>query len=658
MIKKKDIISLSIPRTCEAIRNPDLEMPLRYTSNLLYGVTVCYDRKTDFVLADVTTARSQLQRQLYGLTRALAPRNVTSSVTTIFDGVNEYHSILEIQRQQLEQIDNSNETNAFLQDDPLFDINQCQDISFLETEKQPLAQSRSLIKQQDFIKELNNGYENDLSNTKGTIDTLESSNLLRSLGRTKTTDELPPIDMDFNLGIDEFMSENETTMDKSVGDRTPSVYNEINFDLNFERQETPQLDSDDRNVVIPEMELPLIEDDAQNLKRTHENESEASLSDEEITEHISKKPKYVHGLSNVSKIRFDERIGLMTDALRYNSDNYNKNMDAKRKELGHTAQSKSGLTNIQEWERMLDFRDQPVFIQNCLLGLYVPSPDSSTSNPIFKFNSKNSMTPAVPAVERGRKLIHSLSSSRSSSVLSEEQGRRAVATDSSGSGFARRGSNSDSNPNILSGLDQIEEELEIGNVSNFWEDSNQNYNTLGIDLHLPPSSFGRNLSRTSTDSKDHVDILRQLNTRRSRTHVRGGGTSSIIQDETVASSLRPTFSLDSETAQQHQIMDNQTRKFYDYIVECASTVGKTTRSNPPFQKKVLFEDVIPSKVSTGEPLDFEDAEQIVKPASKRIAANAFLSILQLASRDSISLNQFSSSDDFGLMNGDDIIICV
>lgn len=42
---RKDILSISIPQTCDIIGNPQSTIPLRLSSNLLYGVSLMYKQK-------------------------------------------------------------------------------------------------------------------------------------------------------------------------------------------------------------------------------------------------------------------------------------------------------------------------------------------------------------------------------------------------------------------------------------------------------------------------------------------------------------------------------------------------------------------------------------------------------------------------------------
>ena len=109
------------------------------------------------------------------------------------------------------------------------------------------------------------------------------------------------------------------------------------------------------------------------------------------------------------------------------------------------------------------------------------------------------------------------------------------------------------------------------------------------------------------------------------------------------------------------MLDHQARKFYEYIKERSLIGGKTTRSNPPFKKKILFEDIVPSHLTTDvddtDPPRSDETSRI----SKRIAANAFLSLLNLASKELIDIKGYHEKealDHFRIMKSDDIVLYV
>lgn len=64
-VVRKDIIQISIPDTCNTIQDPGAEIPLRISSNLLYGVSLMYKQKVDYFLSDVSLIRTRLQKELF-----------------------------------------------------------------------------------------------------------------------------------------------------------------------------------------------------------------------------------------------------------------------------------------------------------------------------------------------------------------------------------------------------------------------------------------------------------------------------------------------------------------------------------------------------------------------------------------------------------------
>lgn len=61
-VLKKDILTTSIIETCKVMTNS--QIPLRFSSNLMYGVTLLYRQKVDYFYSDVSLVLSRLQRDL------------------------------------------------------------------------------------------------------------------------------------------------------------------------------------------------------------------------------------------------------------------------------------------------------------------------------------------------------------------------------------------------------------------------------------------------------------------------------------------------------------------------------------------------------------------------------------------------------------------
>ncbi|AET40518.1 Rec8p Ecym_6126 [Eremothecium cymbalariae DBVPG len=595
--KKKDIINLSIPDTCQVISKTGVEMPLRFSSNLLYGVTVCYSKKTDFILSDVVQIKGQLQRKLFGLESQLRQNRGVA-----------------MEGRQKEVVG----AQEFLNDDPLFDIGQWCNLRF-DVGNDNGERQKKEIKQQDFLQEVNNNDESFLDNRS-----------VAGGGRMRTMDDdLGSIDMDLNFDIDDLVSDDGGRQDE-LGSETSDENSK--FELNFNDPFSNEHDK------LPDvMEGSLLQEEnnetTSSVKRPfgegEDMDSEDGDAANNTTSESNPKRKMAkHNAVVFGRIVHDEKIGLLTDTLRANHKDYVELMEVQNSKTGGAGTKNDTMT----WKDLLFLNSQPAFLQKAYQNLL--DPDHEESGTLY--------------FERGRSLAHvysSLSSSRSSSVMSTEQGRRMAPNLET----TRRSSQSDAHANFLPVF--LEDEP-FPEDYNFGGDDEGFQNENFMNTNLLPSSIGRISSRYSTaDSGEQVEILRNaVNIQgRSMTTKRTGTDSSQHSD----SSYQQAVSLGSDISKgQPIVLDEQNRKFYAYIKERADFVGKTTRSHPPFHKKLLFEDLIPSKISQQE----ADNPHEFKPVSKRIAATAFLSLLNLASKELIQLETFELENKCEVMKGDDVII--
>lgn len=570
-IKKKDIINLSIPQTCKAIGSSEYQLPLRYTSNLLFGVTICYDRKTDFVLSDVIQVKTQLQRRLFGLERKIQQKRSEELK----------HSDTLLTRQLYVQF---NDPQVFLSDDPCFDINYVRSVDFLD-ELELKSNQESQIKQYDLLKEVNNGYDQ--------INELDFLDGQRKNDKNDTYEELPVVEMDLDFEINDLVSEHDHSMDTNLD-------LDMNFNLNFESN-IDNLDFKTGDSLIKKgVDKPIsncssIFSECENLEESKNGTKRRKL-DSVI----------------INKILFDEKIALSTDNLKFNHDNYVDVMELRDK-----ASKKVILKSLKKsnWINIINLDDEPEFIQQGYAKIF-------------------SSIEQIQQIERGRKLNSSIPSSRSSSTLSTERGRRMNFQD------IRRSSQSDSNINILATFQEDEvEPMDFNNDQNFFEINKIERDIMSSDLQLPSSSLGRGYSRIGTGSSDQLLPINSIEKRK-----RSYSDSTNQGHDSEYTSHSYTQSIITNT-----ILDNKTSKFYQYIRERASFIGKVTHSNPPFSNKILFEDLIPSKLSQTDDLR-------IQVINKKIAASAFLSTLQLASKGIISLGYYKEQECLTLLNGDDIII--
>ncbi|CUS22670.1 LAQU0S06e03312g1_1 [Lachancea quebecensis] len=615
-VNKRDIMSLSIPKTCEVLLEKKSDYTLRSASNLLYGVTVCYGRKTDYVLADLVSVKSQLQRQLMETVdrrgRLLA-QNVAP--TTIFDGVNEYRNLLEFQKFQSTLHQQQRSSAALLVDDPLFDINQTRDISFLLGKGSKTNNSASSIHQHDIMDELRNGYSHE---TGAHAPFFERQRLSADQA------DLSALNTDIHLDFDDVMSDVEMGSAKSSDGRDSDHGDRVGFELSFDNDHVEPSES----IEVPGLDIQLLgaADVDGNTKRAY---PATGLEKNDI---IKKKPKNASNSGFFVKLKLDDRIGLSTETLRNNNDHYCDVMDSEAK-----PRTKMHNKSVPEenWREVVFGEGQPPFLRFCFEELLL--------KPISQ-NSYDTSSSSIDFIERGRQKMRSLPSSRSSSsAMSTERGRKQGPAD-----FTKVGSGSGNNLFDLPELEQIDEDGEVRNYSDDLEND-----IMKIDLRLPPSSFGRSSSKTDGGSRDHIDELRHMHTER---RFNRDGTLQSMHDYTDGSNQSEQHVLNGEKQIHSQALDSQSRRLFEYILERASVVGKTTRSHQPFERKLLFEDLIPSNISRKNP-DYS-SEDGVSSVSRKICANAFLSLLQLASKANIDLHCFYPDTSFKSLDGDDIVIYV
>ncbi|CEP63963.1 Rec8p LALA0_S09e06458g [Lachancea lanzarotensis] len=625
-IKKKDILSVSIPMTCESLLQHKSDYTLKSASSLLYGVTVCYSKKTDYVLADVNSVKTQLHRQLFESTRKSAGLVTSVNQHTIFDGVHEYRDLREFQEMQSAAAHGRRYNNAILMDDPAFDINHLNDISFLYGDKRSKGSSASLIHQRDMLDELKNGYSYETGPNVGSIEARYTNN--RDYLRNP---EFSSLDADLRLDFDDVLSENEMGSTKARSVNSFDQSDQDDFDLLFDREKVGNANFEE----LPDLDLLASDQD------NDENPDNRILSQkwQERNVHTNKRRKVVRGVPDMIHLKIDESTGLGNGVLRENSDRYCAIMDSKMRVVKVQPDEAS---NPARWKGTLLEAEGPAFLRLCYARLLFAAdadPDASS----FEHGSLS-----VDEIERGRQKMRSLPPSRSnSSVASAERGRRMGPEI-----LQRSGSDENMESFDLPDLQEIDEYVEPINREDVFDGVREDF--MRIDLQLPPSSFGRSSSRTESGSRDQIEELRRMHSeRRAHRNITLQGVEDIDesseQHEPVDTGLRGST--------QNQVLDNQSRRFFDYILERASFAGKTTKSHPPFTKKLLFEDIIPSNFRT-EGYISDEANNSAPSVTRKVAANAFLSLLQLASKSCVDIDHFDPRTQFSGLSGTDILVCI
>lgn len=566
-VKKREIAKVSIEKTCDYLAETQSNLPLRQTGQLLYGVAVCYERKTGFVLADVNTLRDSLQRQWIGL------------------------NPLRKSMKKIEKQLSVNVEDNFLQDDPNFDLmlelRLNSNLDFLdegwdgaqEKNSKDGAKEKVEIRKDDIWKEI-----------EAPKNVQQGDAVASTLHLNDEEDDLADIDLELNFRLDEVLTDAE-----SEAADTSAVNSELG--LEFDRTEHH------RNI---ELGMPILEetdmgDDIRDtLKRTFE------LDDMDNSAHLQTKRNRV--TSRLQSVKVDSQIGYLTDTLRHNHERYVAIME----ELNAQKTSKAKC-EIKGWLDLIS-SDQPTHLRTIMKDIFQP------------FSATN-----FPVGRRGRHIHSTGSSSRSSSVSSLEQGRRMDVSQLSSGSDPQRTNMHESFPVHMDDFPEI----------SYYGDENPQL----MNLDIPPSSVGRTPIRSYTGSSDQVDTLRQFTNRR----IPGLRTGSIREGTTSGSD---SFSQTYNENQHHlQIQDHQTEKFYHYILNRSIEIGKRTVGHSTFSRKFLFEDLVPSKLSHEE-------DNEVKSVTKRIASNAFLSLLQLSTLGRIKLDMYDvdNEDHFRSLNGDDIVI--
>ena len=338
-----------------------------------------------------------------------------------------------------------------------------------------------------------------------------------------------------------------------------------------------------------------------------------------------------------SKVQFDAKTSYPNEVLKFNHGNYSHLMEKNR--IRKLTGQNFLTSNISSLVRSCGEEE---FFSTNWLSIFNDFSNINTSE--WDLNSQG-----FSSVERGRKRAHSLVSTQSSSsTRSHEYGRKSFRNNKNDNY-----SSDMENDNLLLNLEQINEDLEDGH----YIEENSQGNILDFNLNLPPSSFGRSHTRNSTRSSGfNEDIVGALRRRV------GPSEQNFAEEDDSSNSCFSDGSQQNlqqdKTNFQDVILDYQTKKFYDYIKERSIVVGRTTRSNPPFKRKMLLVDIIPSRMGEAQTgANFDDVERGV---SRQIAASAFLSLLNLATKGMVKLNEYPVADavtkDLKLRREDEIIV--
>ena len=628
LIKKKDILGVSIPNTCDIINNNHRDLPLRHISSLLYGVTVCYSKKTEFFLNDLATLLSQLN--------CTARQSLQVRSRRVEQTIEQFNLESLANYTKVKGREFFSDKTFFLRDDKNYDIHDIRNYqeSILGNHQgaSSINSQAVLIRKDDYIRELTNWNDLPLINAEQSI-----------WERNPTMEEIP-IDMDFELDIDDVVS--------AKGSATP-ISKTSNMDLNdfnFEGDKnrfTP-LNLDDlpnNNVTDAVRPHNTLKRGLASIDERQDKVDIRTVSPNAVNSPKRMRPNRVINGGLVDTIKIDTRISLLTETLRTLHEDYPRTM------LVAQASIRGVRRKRENWESYICSSDDSPIINDMWKKLMTAS----------EFNSLNS--PVQRQTESGRAVNQfSISGSTMSSVRSTEVGRRAETRDFLGNLFQPHNNNGVSDDSDLINLEAREEDINdnIGpdlDISGFEPNATRSGDFLNVNLGLPPSSVGRLANRSSTNASgvseepDVVSALTRFRPGIVRTQTRGSGDSNDTLSENYSYSYERRI-----TSEVNSLLSEQTRKFYDYVKEKALFDGELIGTEGMYGRKLTFESVVPSQKNQ----ETSNDDSLV---TKRVVAGAFFTLLTLASKEMVQLEvtgamRSTAAPVIVTNQGEDIVILI
>ena len=630
-VKRKEILDVSIPDTCEVIELNSSDITLRQVSSLLYGVTICYHRKTEYFLSDVNAILSQLTRAATYNSNLTQARSQNNAKNFSLQTLSNYLSA----RSKQFFADN----NSFLKDDKKFDIQYIPLFDdFLDGQSSTFGVATdyesAIIRRKDYITELSNSNYPGRDNLIDEITDVQ----FNKYDLNPNLEDIP-IDMDFELDINDVVSRGGSSV---LTDKTDqSSLRNLGLD-NISKPSSKYAPLELEENILQPLEIDLEIQTEQPQSDLIQNQDVGSLHSDITANTIPKRRKVVAKENNgqfTSYIVTDSRIGLSTETLRNCHENYVVVMqrDDRNSRLSGTKRKRLTLENI------LSLENEIPLVKHSWEGVF-------SNSHLFNVDNKYS-----PIIERGRRndMPNSLNYSNTGSVRSTEVGRRQSNAD-----FGLSQINNDDS--LLLNLDQINDDIMDGDlhdtsVMNSIGHSKQPDDFINMNLQLLSSSVGRNLSRYSTSNNfnsDEPDLVGALSRQRDRSGstISKGSSTRTIEDGSFDSG-------NTRAAQSEETgLGVQARKFYQFIKERSLFDNITVNPSSRFPRKLTFENIVPSKQD-------KENEFGNKKISKRVVSGAFFTLLALASQNMIEIT-VSGVDkpdkflDFAIDRGTDIIISV
>lgn len=578
-VSKKDILEVSIPTTCHLIKTDSHPLQLKQISHLLYGISLCYCKKSDFVLEDLSVLLTQIHKSFASKERVIENRCISRK----------YLNTLKHKHDVILNAEN------FFQDDNLFNINDIENFELFLTriDIRNHQKIESLqIKKKDFLNELRN--YNILPNPSEDIS--DHQNVVRNF----TLEELP-VDFSLDLNFEDIISQQGTTRS------TSSLTYKNNQDIRF--REEARYFGEETNFTNEEVDSVINFDLEISSNKTEHKIASKIQHNQNPTSNLERKRKPdSEGHKNrgiLKKIKLDSKISMLTETLKINHEAYVEIMERSKRKFGK---------NISKTGRQLFFSNDNTtkLVNKCWNFLLSKDLYSFLHKPIPYSSSRSNEY--VDNIDTGRKLVNL--SERSNLFLDNEDHELFRQDESIAN-------------NMLFHLDQIEEDLNEANLIPYSESIENDLEFMRHPLNLLPSSIGNYSTRTSSNNSaqrktDFIDVLKlSKNT-----------NNTIINEKDQYKSL-----LDTPENKIQKNLDKlrncQSEKFYSYLYSkfCEmkdSTVERDVSIDTLLNNGLPFNYIIPDKIE-----DFETKGFV--PMTKQLAANAFFSLLDLASQDIIDL---------------------
>lgn len=586
-VSKKNIIDVSIPDTCLLLQKKDWDIPLKQISHLLYGVSLCYTKKADFVLEELNYILTQLQRSLIVTERLNLNVTKEKKLKEHFD---------------LTRTKFLTDLSLF-EDDPSFDINNIPNFELFIC-KQEMGRYQKLesvqIKKNDFLNELTN--VNILKeNNSGLSD-------IHTVNRNFTLEELP-VDFDLDLDVGDIISQHGTSMTSSS-----SIHrNDPDFQFREEGRDNISTDQFNGDVNVGmDFDLDL---QSENRDAAYQTENPELTERESNENKEGRKRKLISaerkGQCALKKIKVDIRISLPTEVLKTNYDEYLETMK-------HRSEKCTGPPNQSILHDIMSRSKKTKLLGKCWSFIFSQDLQEQVHENGTRFAFQDGFH--MDSIDRGRRAVNI---SETSNIFIDAEEDESIRQQ-------------DRLPqDMLLHLDQIDEELddEEQETGLFFFENNSDF--MKQPLNLPSSSFGRSTTRTSSDNseeekRDFIDILKMSK------------STNMHPPECQRKMNDPMESFMERRIKNVKLIQNQQAvKFYSYLCSKLDQLKQDDRIREQEEDETIgtelpFNYLIPTTVE-----DFETRNSVLM--TKQLAANAFFSLLDLASQDIIEFTTPTSN---------------